>query len=268
MLRQRVIITIVALPSLVWLIINGGRLYVLAIAIALGIAASEFGQLFRRADLRPSIPLLVFGVVGLVVARFELEADQTALLLAVVALLSMTWHLVDYERGAPRSGTDFAVTLAGIIYLGWIGAYLVSLRSLPEGQWWVLIALPAVWIADSAAYFLGKRFGKRPLSPRLSPNKTWEGYLSGVIAGTVSGAGLAALFTSLGGDVALLGGAIVGFLVATIAPLGDLGISMMKREMNAKDTGTLLSAHGGALDRIDSWLWAGGLGFYAVVWLA
>ena len=69
-----------------------------------------------------------------------MEADQTALLLAVVALLSMTWHLVDYERGAPRSGTDFAVTLAGIIYLGWIGAYLVSLRILPEGQWWVLIA--------------------------------------------------------------------------------------------------------------------------------
>ena len=97
----------------------------------------------------------MFGVVGLVVARFEFEADQTALLLAVVALLSMTWHLVDYERGAPRSGTDFAVTLAGIMYLGWIGAYLISLRSLPEGQWWVLIALPVVWIADSAAYLLG-----------------------------------------------------------------------------------------------------------------
>jgi phosphatidate cytidylyltransferase len=88
-----------------------------------------------------------------------------------------------------------------------------------------------------------------------------------VIAGTASGAGLAALFTALGGDVDVIAGAIVGFLVATIAPLGDLGISMLKREMNAKDTGTLLSAHGGALDRIDSWLWAGVLGFYAVVWI-
>ena len=267
MLRQRVVITILFLPVLIWLIGRGGWLYVAGVALALGLAAAEFGQLFRRADLRPSIPLLVAGVVGLVIARFQLDVEQAAILLAAIALLSMTWHLVDYERGAMRSGTDFAVTLAGIFYLGWIGAYLVSLRSLPAGEWWVLIALPVVWIADSAAYFIGKRYGKRPLSPRLSPNKTWEGYLSGVLTGALAGAGLAGLFGFLGGEIAVAGGAFVGFLVATVAPLGDLGISMIKREMNAKDTGRLLSAHGGALDRMDSWLWAGVLGFYAVLWV-
>ena len=267
MLRQRVVITILFLPVVIWLIARGGWLYVAGVALALGLAASEFGLLFRRVDLRPSIPLLIVGVVAIVIARFQLNAEETRLLLAALALLSMIWHLVDYERGAPRSGTDFAVTLAGIMYLGWIGAYLVSLRSLPEGQWWVLIALPVVWIADSVAYFIGQRFGKRPLSPRLSPSKTWEGYLSGVLVGVASGAGLAALYAGLGGDVDVLGGAIVGLLVAAIAPLGDLGISMLKRETNVKNTGRLLYAHGGALDRIDSWLWAGVLGFYAVVWL-
>jgi len=267
MLRQRVIISVLFLPILIWLIVRGGWLYVSVVALVLGLAASEFGQLFRRADLRPSTPLLIAGVVALVIARFWLDAGQTSALLASIALLGMIWHVVDYERGAPRSGTDFAVTLAGIFYLGWIGAYLVSLRLLPEGQWWVLTALPVVWIADSAAYFIGRRFGRRPLAPRLSPNKTWEGYLSGVLTGTLAGAALALLFASFGGKVDAIGGAIVGFLVATIAPFGDLGISMFKREMNAKDTGTLLFAHGGALDRIDSWLWAGVLGFYAVVWL-
>ena len=163
MLRQRVVITILFLPVVIWLIARGGWLYVAGVALALGLAASEFGLLFRRVDLRPSIPLLIVGVVAIVIARFQLNAEETRLLLAALALLSMIWHLVDYERGAPRSGTDFAVTLAGIMYLGWIGAYLVSLRSLPEGQWWVLIALPVVWIADSVAYFIGQRFGKRPL---------------------------------------------------------------------------------------------------------
>ena len=267
MLRQRIIITFLFLPIILFLIVRGGWLYVAGVGLALGLAAAEFGQLFRRVDLRPSIPLLVAGVVGLVIARFQLDSEKTDLLLAGIGLLSMTWHLVDYDRGATRSGTDFAVTLAGIFYLGWIGAYLVELRLLPEGQWWVLIALPVVWISDTAAYLVGRRFGRRPLARRLSPNKTWEGYLSGVLTGTLAGAGLADLFGSLGGGVEVTGGAFVGFLVATVAPLGDLGISMFKREVNVKDTGTLLSAHGGALDRLDSWLWAGVLAFYAVIWV-
>ncbi|MFQ5943552.1 MAG: phosphatidate cytidylyltransferase [Anaerolineales bacterium] len=267
MLRRRAIITILFLPILIWLIVQGGWLYVGTIAIVLGLAASEFGRLFHKVDLRPSIPMLVVGVIGLVIARFQLEADQTALLLAAIALLSMVWHMVDYERGATRSGTDFSITLAGIFYIGWIGAYLVSLRALPEGQWWVLTALPVIWIADTAAYFVGQRFGRRALSSRLSPSKTWEGYLAGAITGAFSGAALAALFVSLGGEVDPVDGAVVGFIVATLAPLGDLGISMIKREMNAKDTGTIFSAHGGALDRTDSWLWAGVLSFYAVVWV-
>jgi len=267
MLRQRIIVTLLFLPIIILLIIRGGWPYVAGVSLALGLAANEFGQLFRRVDLRPSIPLLVAGAIALVIARFQLDSEKTNLLLAGIGLLSMTWHLVDYERGATRSGTDFAVTLAGIFYLGWIGAYLVELRLLPEGQWWVLIALPVVWIGDTAAYLVGKRYGRRPLAHRLSPNKTWEGYLSGVLTGTLAGAGLASLFGTLGGEVEVAGGTLVGFLVASIAPLGDLGISMFKREMNVKDTGKLLSAHGGALDRVDSWLWAGVLAFYAVIWV-
>ena len=117
-------------------------------------------------------------------------------MLSLLILAAMTYHLVAYERGQDQSGTDFAITLSGIFYLGWIGAYLISLRDLPDGIWWVLLVLPAVWIADSGAYFIGRSFGKHKLSPRLSPKKTWEGYIGGVVTGTL-GAGLLAYLWTL-----------------------------------------------------------------------
>jgi phosphatidate cytidylyltransferase len=271
MLRQRIIVTILLLPILIWVIVQGDWIYVLVVGAALGLAASEYGLLFRRGGLAPSLPLLVVGVLGLAVARFLVTFGDQALLLAALGLAGMTWHLVDYERGAERSGTDFAVTLSGLLYLGWIGSYLISLRMLPDGQWWILVVLPSVWIGDSAAYLIGSWIGRNRMSPRLSPKKTWEGYLSGILFGGLSGAALATLWRAgISADIGLTAqtGLVVGTAVAAISPLGDLGISMIKREMQAKHSSTLLPGHGGMLDRFDSWLWAGALGYYAVLWLA
>jgi phosphatidate cytidylyltransferase len=93
----------------------------------------------------------------------------------------MAYHLFQYERGSQRAGTDFAVTLSGILYIGWLGAYLISLRRLPDGLWWLLTVLPAVWLADTGAYLVGSRFGRHKMTPRLSPKKSWEGYLGGIL---------------------------------------------------------------------------------------
>ena len=270
MLRKRLLVILLFLPILIWIIVRGGWLFAGAVTLVLGLAAAEYGMLFRGAGLRPALQLLVAGVALLVLGRMGMPFEWLAFSLTGLALAAVTWHLLDFERGAHRSATDFAVTLSGIVYLGWVGGYLISLRMLPEGQRWILIALPAVWLADSAAYLVGTWKGKRPLARRLSPKKTWEGYLAGVVVGTGAGAGLAALWRVSGGpdsSVTVLRGLIVGSALAIFTPLGDLGVSMIKREMKVKDSGTLLSAHGGALDRLDSWLWAGALGYYAVLWL-
>lgn len=270
MLKERIAIALLLLPLLLWVIADGSWLYATGVSLVLGLAAAEYGMLFRSHGLRPALPLLVAGVVVLSFSRFLSGFEQAPLILAVVCLGSMTWHLVDFERGAPRSGTDFAVTLGGILYLGWIGSYLVSLRRLPDGEWWLLLALPSVWLADSFAYMIGRAYGRHRLSPRLSPKKSWEGYLAGVVGGALAGV----LFGLLWGVAAGPGsginartGLILGATVSILAPLGDLGESMIKREIGVKDSGNLLPGHGGALDRIDSWLWAGVLGFYLAVWM-
>jgi phosphatidate cytidylyltransferase len=183
---------------------------------------------------------------------------------------------VTYERGRDQSGSDFGITLGGIVYLGWIGAYFISLRALPDGKWWVLFALPVIWIADSWAYIIGVRFGRHKLSPRLSPKKSWEGYLAGVVAGTLAGALLAWAWTAVpaawGPPTSaawppLWKGALFGFILAALTALGDLGESMIKRQVGAKDSGKLLPGHGGVFDRIDSWLWGAVIGYYLAVWL-
>ncbi len=263
MLRQRALVVLLLLPILLWLILRGGWAYTAAIGLILSLAALEYARLFQHGSYRPSLFILLAAVLSQSILRHVSGFEHTAAWLVSLALISMTWHLLDFERGAGRSGSDFAVTLAGGIYLGWIGSYLVSLRDLAQGHGWVLLALISVWAADSAAYFVGGAYGRRQFSPRLSPKKTWEGYLAGLVGGSLGGALVAFVWGLLGEPaVGLAGGLLMGFLLAAVTPLGDLGISMMKRELKQKDTGALLPGHGGALDRIDTWLWAGVLGFY------
>lgn len=264
MLRERVVVVVVLLPTAFAIIALGGWIFAAAVALVLGLAAAEYGALFRSQGLRPATPLMVVGVGAIALARQADAFGSAPALMAAAALTLMTWHLVDYERGAPRSGTDFAVSLSGVVYVGWIGAYLVSLRSLPDGLWWLLTALPAVWIGDSAAYFVGRAVGRHRLTPRLSPKKTWEGYLAGIVGAAAAGAGFAALWAVAAGPQTVLTagrGLALGLVLGVVTPLGDLGISMIKREVQIKDSGTILPGHGGALDRLDSWIWAAVLGF-------
>ena len=271
MLRQRVLVVVVLLPVGLWVFAVGGWVFAAAMALVVGLASLEYGRLFGRDGRRPSVGILVAGSAGLVLARQGWGFEQTAVILATAALLAMTWHLVDFERGAAHSGTDFGLTLGGVAYLGVVGAYLVSLRNTDAGLWWLLISLPSVWIGDTAAYFVGRAYGRHKMAPRLSPKKSWEGYAAGVVAAGLAGAALAAAFVRWAGpDIPITpaDGLILGMVLGLITPLGDLGISMMKRELQVKDTGSLLPGHGGVLDRIDSWLWAGVLGYYLALLLA
>jgi len=258
MLRERLIVSFTVLPVVLVMIVLGGYFYLGTVLLAFGLAAWEYGRLFRNAALRPALPLVIGGVLLLAAAGHFPAFNPHGVLLAVPVLAALTWHLLDFERGATTSAIDFCVTVAGIFYLGGLGGIFVALRQIPQGLWWLLAGVMAVNLADAAAYIVGRRWGKHKLAPRLSPNKTWEGYAGGVVV-SVIGVGLFGLilqFLGVSGEGSLtwLIGALLGLLVGVLAPLGDLGVSMFKRQIGVKDTGTLLPGHGGMFDRMDSWL--------------
>lgn len=235
------------------------------VCLALGVAAWEYAHLFRSSIDRPFPWLIIGGVVVLVLARITLQFNGSNLLLSGMILFAMAVYLVAYERGCDRAATAFSLTVTGIAYLGWIGSYLISLRQLPQGLWWVLTVLPVTWIMDTSAMLVGRRFGRHLMVPRLSPRKTWEGYLGGITGAVIGGALLGWLWSLASPELSYARGALLGLVLGILTPLGDLGESMIKRQVGAKDSSNILPGHGGIFDRMDTWLWAGVIGYYMVL---
>lgn len=271
MLAKRILVVVILLPVGLLFAFAGGLPYTAFVALILALAAVEYVQLFRAGGFHPAGVFVVGGVALLALGRGLDGFASAGWLMSLLVLAAMTYHLISFECGRNLAGTDFGVTAGGLLYLGWIGPYLVSLRLLPDGLWWLLLVLPTVWAADSAAYFVGRHIGRRfiprPLSPRLSPKKSWEGYFGGVAGGVLGGLLLGWLYPFLLAQplsITPLRGAMIGLLMGVLTPLGDLGESMIKRQVGVKDSGKLLPGHGGMFDRIDSWLWAGVLSYYLI----
>jgi phosphatidate cytidylyltransferase len=254
----------VGLPAIIY----GGVFYYLLMGIFLVGGTWEYVRLYRAVRYEPNEIVTVGGVLVLVTARFFF-ADAAIPLFVALILLAMTVHLFAFERGRDQAALDFGITVAGIVYLGWLGSYLLDLRNLPQGGWWFMIVLPIVWAGDTGAYSIGAVYGKHKMSPHLSPKKSWEGYFAGVFTSVLIGAFFTYAFSSmgprpLGGFINPVQGALLGLVIGALAPLGDLGESMFKRQGGLKDSSNIFPGHGGFLDRIDSWIWGAAIGYFLI----
>jgi len=248
----------VAIPWIVFAIVIvalGGIPFAVAL---IGLAIVGMAELFRMTRrFHPLAPVAFAAAVALVIAAYY--GGQFQMMIVLVATFPVMF-LLAAMRG-PREGVTagVAITLLAILWIGLPLAHAVLLRELPlHGGALVIDVLIATFLTDTAAYAGGRLFGRHPLAPKLSPNKTIEGLAFGFVGGTM-GFWFAGLYQDwLPGIDAL----VMGMCIAVIAPMGDLFESMIKRDLDIKDTGNVFGPHGGLLDRLDALLFTIVMGYY------
>ena len=228
-------------------------------------------SLFRAGGLQPASVIVVGGTLILLVGRKINGFESAPWMISLVVLLSMTYHLVAYERGRDQAGTDFAVTLAGVLYIGWLGAYFISLRNLHRRQMVDPGCPSSGLVCRFGCIFHREKIWSPPALPTLEPQENLGGLPGRDHCQCAVDHALCCLMAGWepvqNSAITPLRGALMGLVMGIFPTLGDLGESMIKRQIGVKDSGNILPGHGGAFDRVDSWLWAVVIGYYMILWL-
>lgn len=225
---------------------------VFALAAVL-LAVFEFARALATAGRRVDVvPQLVAGAIVLVAAYFVTTWMLWVVLFVALAIV-VVWRLV--AQMASGDGRTYGLVLGDVLIAAFLQLYVVFLASLcivllsrDGGEWWVLAFIIVAVAVDTGAYVAGISFGRHRMAPRISPNKTWEGFAGAAIAAVLAGV-LVGMFM-LGLDWWM--GGVLGIGILATATAGDLGESMIKRDLGIKDMSSWLPGHGGVLDRLDS----------------
>jgi CDP-diglyceride synthetase len=231
--------------------------------IVVTFAAGECFGVLRRAGYHPATLLGLVGTISLMVGAYTKGVAALPLILVLITVFTLIWYLFGIERGSPVAGTAATLLTVGwVSLLGSFAGLLLSPSSFPDrhGIAFLLGAIIATVANDIGALVIGGWLGSRALAPNISPNKTWEGLFGGavfsILASTVI---VGAIHPWSPSNAALL-----GVVVAVVAPIGDLCESLLKRDLRLKDMGALLPGHGGVLDRVDALLFVLPATYYLV----
>jgi phosphatidate cytidylyltransferase len=250
------------LPIVILAVWLGTWTTTLLVAFFTGMAAWEYADLFKSGKYQPNTVLIVAGSILLVFARQIAAFPGSSLVLVTFIMVLMIYHTFAYQRGVETAAVDFAISLAGVAYLGWMMGYFISLRGLENGFYWIALAFLASMFSDMGAFLIGRKIGRTKMMTRVSPNKSWEGYIGGVVVAILLTGLIAWGVHQFIPAVTLQAGLVMGLVVSVLAPLGDFGESMLKRPFGIKDSSDRIPGHGGFLDRIDAFLWAAVIGYY------
>jgi len=227
------------------------------------LAAAECFAALRRGGYRPATLLGLVACGGLIVAAYAKGVAAFPLVIALTVGATMVWYLVGAERGSPTRG--IGATLLGFAWIGVLGGFaglILAPSQYPHrhGIAFLLGAVVAVVGADVGALVVGSWIGRHPLAPRVSPNKTWEGFVGGFVVAVVASVVITGHIAPWTPSKA----AVLGVVAAILGPIGDLSESLLKRDLGLKDMGSLLPGHGGVLDRVDALLFVLPATYYLV----
>lgn len=252
----RVGVILVGVPCLFLITLRGGVFFLLLVAMIILLGLREFYILMKAKGYQPFEALGYFCALAMSVYAWR-QGVAVPLILTGSLLVIMIRELFRPEMA--RSLGHMAVTVFGIMYVGWLGSHLIMLRNLPGnvgvddgiGARLVFLAALLTWSTDTAAYLFGVAFGRHKLMPRISPKKTIEGAVGGLLGAALVGWICTRTFTPF---LTPLAGVLLGVSIGVVGQLGDLVESLIKRDAGIKDSAELIPGHGGVLDRFDSLL--------------
>jgi phosphatidate cytidylyltransferase len=252
-LTLRLLTAAVALPIALFTAYADGWLMVILVGVIAVVGVVEFYILEQGRQAQGS-SIIGIPMVLVVVLAFFLRQDMLWIgALALGALATFVLEMIRHPRQVRRSLLQVGTTLAGVLYVAFPLGFIIAIRNLPEGWTWSLLVLIITWGTDTFAYLGGRLWGKTKLAPRLSPKKTVEGAIVGVIGGIV----VSALWLRVYDKLSLVTLILIG-VCPLVAIIGDLAESALKRFFQVKDSHIIgldiLPGHGGVLDRIDSLL--------------
>jgi phosphatidate cytidylyltransferase len=255
---SRIAVALVLLPVVLGVVWLGGW-WLFALALGGGVMAIHELYVMGRG-LRP---IVLGGFIGLVAVLLGAQLGGLPWLLGgVVATLLASFVVFGFSDARPSATAAISLTLLGVVWIGGGLAFLLLLRDIPgDGRLLVFAVLLTVFADDTAAFFVGRTIGRHKMAPRISPKKSWEGFVGGTLAAMATS--FFAMYDQ--GFLSNWEALVLGAAVALAATMGDLFESAVKRDLGVKDSGHVLAGHGGMLDRIDSLLWAGPAAFYVVL---
>lgn len=258
-LTSRFLVSAILLPLVIGLVYLGGW-WLLGLGLVAGIVALH--ELYSMArELRP---LVLGGYLGFGLALLGLQLGGLPWMVGgIVSTLVFSFVVFGLSDVRPSATTSFGVTLLGVVWVGAGIGFLLLVRDIPDhGFWAVMAVLFTVFAADTAAFFVGRGLGRHRMAPVISPGKSWEGFVAGVVAAMATA--FVILYKDRDEFLTIPEMLAFGAAVALASVLGDLFESAVKRDLTVKDSGRLLGGHGGMLDRFDSVLWAGPAAYYVI----